>query len=373
MEITNSTSYYNNRPGGRGPFAISAPSSSPSDQGTVGNWDQVGAAQTAAVAKAALLAHTLPSNQPNQSQYQNYLQGLANVFGPQAKVDPMVLGTQQDVADYVHSPIKNLQADSSGLLNGLHSFQKPAMDVESLLKNPTWNAFYAGDSEHANRVYKAATGSTFDEALKEQQDQKDYIKKTVQQRVASNRLRQGVTGDWEEDISMPADPTNPLSKSGPQWVPASSQTMAMVKAAGGGKGIYGADFSDFGNIPIAQASDRLTRAGVPVSEQPAWYAAHPQFVTKNPATSQVSSPVLNSIKTDSNYTPGILGSVFGPSFSDTQKYNAQTQNDGEPDESGPMSLNQTKAAIMGHMLLHNLKSKVFGGSLQNTDFSITNQ
>lgn len=225
----------------------------------------------AAIAKAALLPINDPT-QARQEQVANWTQGLANNF---------------DARSAERSP--------------------DDLSPDKIIKNPNFNMLYAADPQKANRVYRQLhpEGKTFDEAFKDQQDQKTFIKKTIQEHIASNRLRQGVTGDWEEMQELP-DPVD-SSKTIKAWGPAHPQTRALLESVGGGRGIYGQDFSN----PTLQVLDkRLMQLGITDPEQRK--AKIQQMGLVKPTSTQPTvAPVLNNDKTAVPMSSTNLSTPFG--------------------------------------------------------------
>lgn len=344
-----------------------------------GYLDSTNENRIAAIAKAALINQQLPSNQPNKvGQGGNFTQGLMNLFGAQQKL-PYISTTQQigpDGSSILGTEGKNLSLPLD--ISGLHSYHKPAMDVDSLLKNPNWNLLYSVDPDKANRVFRQQhpEGKTFDEVLKDREDQQKFVKKTVQERIAGNKLRQGVTGQWEESMDIPADPNNPLDKGGQKWVPASYQTQDLIKRAGGPEGV---GLGNYSNLPLAEMSKALTGAGITGADaQKAWLAQNGLVKPKEQAPPPASSaPILNRIKSDE--TVGMIPSLLGfKNRADWQ--NARTEQPTYPQQQQDFAdqykqqqgYDEAGSSMVGPALLNNLKTLFMGGKMQSLNSEVTN-
>lgn len=272
-------------------------------------------AQNAAIAKASL------SGIGN-----NWTQGLANTFDP-----------RQDQS----SPI-------------------PQMDVETLLRHPKWNMLYQADPQKANIIYRNATGKTFDQALKEREEQKKFITKTVQEHIANNRIRQGVTGDWEELQDLPDTSSGALPGATKRtWGPASTQTRDLIKRAGGPEGV---GLGNYSHPDLATLDRRLMEMGI---TDPAERKAKIQSLgLVAPRIAAPSASVLNEIKTPSNSVEGLLPyligkipSNMGDTYSPHRGYDpSRDQLNAIPGMIGPA--------------IGNIWSRIFGGELQDVNADI---
>lgn len=324
---------------------------------TVGNWDQQDAVQSAAIAKAALIAHQLPSNQPSSDeQKRNYLAGLIAQFSNQPKIP--YISTSSEIGT---NPSKILGMEGEKLqlpldTSGIHQFSRPSMDVDTLNKNNSWNMLYAVAPDKANMLYKNATGKSYDAALKERENQKKFVLKTVQDRIASNSLRQGVTGDWEELMDAPDNsPTAQAGATKKQWVPASYQTIDLVKRAGGPEGV---GVSSFKNLSLPEMDKALAGAGISdPNARKAW------LINNGLVKSQ--QPVLNQNKqaqpaVDSGLRQGLLPWI-------AQRFNQATAPNlqGQQDEQLATQQLQQATGQVGNAALNNLRALLLGGQMQS--------
>lgn len=301
----------------------------------LGYTDRTSAPELAATQQAALVAAKLPSNQPNNQQGNNFIQGLANSFDP-------------------------TRAEGSDLLN-----------VDSLLKNKNWNMLYAIDPDKANAVYKNISGGdTFDVALKKRQDQKKFITDTVHSRISNNQLRQDELGNWVEMQDAPDNSPGAMpGATKKSWVPASLQTVDMVNKAGGAEGLGLTSFKSNNPLQIVQ---QLRQAG--------WSdAGIKDYVAKN--TVQSAKPTgqtqVQAEPLPSKSVEGILPSILGllGSAGDSYKPSRESQ----IDRNVRMQDNQQRAAyddfrstlnvdpnaVIGDKF-SNLIANIFGGTIRNS-------
>jgi hypothetical protein len=334
----------------------------------LGYTDRTSQPELAATQQAALVAAKLPSNQPNNQQGANFIQGLANLFGKQT-ANPYIATTSQIGPD--GSSI--LGTDGSNALSlpldttGIHSPKAPPMDVENLLKNQNWNMLYSMDPAKANAIYRTATGDTFDAALKKRQEQKKFITDTVQSRISNNQLRQDELGNWVEMQDAPDNSPGAMpGATKKNWVPASLQTVDMVNKAGGAEGLGLTSFKSSNPIQVAQ---QLRQAGWSDAGIKDYFAknttqsARPQVQ----ASPQLSAQDQETSKQVKGIIPTLGKAYFGLTQSTEAERQAQLLDNSKRAQYDQFrdTLNTDPNSAIGDWF-SNLKSNVFGGTVSDS-------
>jgi hypothetical protein len=112
----------------------------------------------------------------------------------------------------------------------------PLPSVKALSADPKWWTLYKADPERANAIHTKLTGEPFDIAYKREQDQKQFLLKTIQNKWQQGDLRQNDLGDLEEQQTI-SDPDDPTGKQVKKWVSLNAQTREAFDKIGGWKAL----------------------------------------------------------------------------------------------------------------------------------------